>query len=194
MDATIQTQRWLERLEDIDSEVDDIRFPELGGYAPTQDREWCEVCVDGEWRRVRFHDYGELYKVPGLYEELFYERLKCCSPSRVVGLLEDVMSDFGGDLAGLRVLDLGAGNGMVADELEARGTQRIVGVDIIAEARLGADRDRPEVYEDYLVTDLTQLTESEEELLRSKRFNCLARWPLWGLETCPPPRLLRRWI
>ncbi len=173
MDVKTQRPRWLDRVTDIGSEVCDIRFPHLDGHAPTQDREWCEVLVDGKWRRVRFHDYGELYKIPGFYEELFYERLKCCSPSRVVDLLEDTVSEFGEDPSALRVFDVGAGNGMVGDELKDRGIDRIVGIDIIPEARPAADRDRPGVYEDYLIGDLTDLPESDEELLRSKRFNCL---------------------
>lgn len=173
MDVTAQRPRWLDRMSDIDSEIEDIRFPRLDGCAPSQDREWCEVLLDGKWNRVRFHDYDELYRIPGFYEELFYECLKCCSPSKVVELLEDLMSEFDEEASALRVLDVGAGNGMVADELQNRGAERIVGIDIIPEAREAADRDRPDVYEDYLVTDLTDLPESEEELLRSKRFNCL---------------------
>lgn len=170
----IKRPTWVHRLSHIDSQVEDIRFPQIDGYAPSQDREWCEVLVGGKRFRVRFHDYAEVYKIPGFYEELFYERLKCCSPSRVVRLLEDVMCEFGEEPSELRVLDVGAGNGMVGDELEARGTDQIVGVDIIPEAREAASRDRPNVYEDYLVTDLVHLPESHEELLRSKKPNCLS--------------------
>lgn len=185
MDVQVQRPRWLDRFSDLDCRVEEIRFGPQDSYVPTQDREWCEVVVDGKPRRVRFHDYGEVYKIPGFYETLFYERLKCCSPSRVVELLEDVMSQFGEELSELGVLDVGAGNGMVGDELEARGVDQIVGLDIIPEAREAADRDRPDVYEDYLITDLTDLPESDEELLRSKALNCLSTVAALGFGDIP---------
>ena len=169
-----ETPRWHSRLEEIDCPVDEIRMPKLDGYCPTQDREWCEVVIDGQPRRVRFHNYADLYKIPGLYEGLFYGKLKCCSPSQVARLLEDVMADFGCEASDLCVLDLGAGNGMVGDELAARGVRQMVGIDIVQEAREAADRDRPGLYEDYLVTDLTNIPEHEEELLRAKKFDCLS--------------------
>ena len=97
-----------------------IRFPKPD-LDLDQDEEFCEVKIDGTWERIRFHDYDKIYSLPGLYEALFYRKLKCCSPSRVVGLLDDVMSDFPQDPTDLRVLDVGAGNGMVGQELWGRG-------------------------------------------------------------------------
>lgn len=175
---------WLERISRIECDVDEIRLPRQTRLA--QDREWCEVTIDGRTRRIRFHDYHELYRTPGLYEFLFYETLQCCSPSRVAGLLEEAMADFGEDPSGLRVLDVGAGNGMVADELLAMGAERIVGVDIIQEARDAADRDRPEVYQDYLVTDLSDLPEMNEDQLRAEDFNCLTCVAALGFGDMPP--------
>src|SRR5215210_5008340 len=52
-----------------------------------QDEEWCEIDEGGETRQIRFHDYAEIYRVPGLYERLFYEGLRCRSPAAVCGLL-----------------------------------------------------------------------------------------------------------
>lgn len=34
----------------------------------------------GKERKIIFRDYNEIYKTPGLYEQLFYDRLKCSSP------------------------------------------------------------------------------------------------------------------
>jgi SAM-dependent methyltransferase len=175
---------WLSRMNEIPTPVDEIRMPSVQGLP--QDREWCEAVMNGRRRRLRFHDYGELYRVPGLYEKLFYECLECCSPSRVASLLEDVMTDFEANPEELRVLDVGAGNGMVGDELAARGAERIVGVDIIQEARDAADRDRPDVYGDYLVTDLTDLPEAQEERLRRENFNCLTTVAALGFGDIPP--------
>src|SRR3954466_7232239 len=92
-----------------------VEFPD--DLARDQDHEWCLVTVNGRTRKVRFHDYDEIYKVPGLYEFLFYERLECCSPEVVVGLLADEITAEAVDPSTLRVLDLGAGNGMVGEEL-----------------------------------------------------------------------------
>lgn len=176
---------WQNRLEQIDSDVEDIRFPEsVGGV--DQDEEWCEVSVGGKKRRVRFHDYSDVFHIPGLYEELFYERLRCCSPSYIANLLESVVREHGDSPDGFRVLDVGAGNGMVGDELRSLGVPSVYGIDIIAEAKLAADRDRPDVYDDYLVTDLTDLSEEDEEHLRRADANCLTTVAALGFGDIPP--------
>ena len=71
---------WQNRLDRIDSEVEDIRFPDTVDSVD-QDEEWCQIVVNGEKRRIRFHNYADVFRIPGLYEELFYDHLKCCSPS-----------------------------------------------------------------------------------------------------------------
>lgn len=183
--------RWLERITKIPCQVDDLTFPNLDGSGPSQDKEWCEVVVDGEKHRMRFHDYHKIYDVPGLYEKLFYENLKCCSPTQVVGMLEDVLGDYDETVSDLCVLDVGAGNGMVGDELENRGAERIVGIDIIPEAKTATDRDRPGVYEDYYISDLTSLPEQHEEKLRRKDFNCLTTVAALGFGDIPPAAFLK---
>ncbi|PIU84409.1 MAG: hypothetical protein COS67_13330 [Deltaproteobacteria bacterium CG06_land_8_20_14_3_00_44_19] len=130
---------WKDRFKEIDTNIEEIRIPKLSPKQNTisQDEEWFEVRVKGYLERIRFHDYGKLYKIPGLYEKLFYEKLKCCSPSVVVSLLKDITTDFGGDPNEFRVLDVGAGNGMVGDELDNIGVDSIVGIDILPEAKKG---------------------------------------------------------
>lgn len=186
--------QWLKRLRKIDTDVEQIRLPaqvENQDQGLEQDQEWCEVVIAGETRRVRFHDYDRIYQVPGLYEKIFYEELQCCSPSRVVGLLNEVLEDFNEDPESLRVLDVGAGNGMVGEELQACGAEQIVGVDIIEEAKDAAERDRPEVYDDYLVADLTDLSEQVEEALRKPRFNCLTTVAALGFGDIPAAAFLK---
>jgi len=139
----------------------------------TQDAEWCVVRVDDEWRQIRFHDYDELYSVPGLYEKVIYDILRCDSPHVVRGLLEAELSDAGVPADALRVLDLGAGNGMVGEELADLGAEHIVGVDIIEQAAEATERDRPGVYEDYHVLDMTDLDEEQQRKLADRRFNAL---------------------
>jgi hypothetical protein len=55
---------------------------------------------------LRFHDYPEIYKHPGLYEELFYGRLRCNSPDKVMKLLQRALQTTRQPLTELRVLDL----------------------------------------------------------------------------------------
>lgn len=147
-----------------------------------QDEEWCEVYEDGDVRRIRFHDYAEIYSVPGLYERIFYDALKCCSPQAVIGLLAEQLR--AGEM--LRAFDVGAGNGMVGDELAKVGAESIVGVDIIPEAALAAERDRPGVYDAYHVIDLTGIPAPVREDLDGRSFNCLTTVAALGFGDMPP--------
>lgn len=176
---------WQIRLDRIESDIEDILLPEADDGVD-QDEEWCEIVIKGDKRRVRFHDYSDVFGIPGLYEELFYDRLKCCSPSYIVNLLESVVSEYGERPDELRVLDVGAGNGMVGDELQALGVESVVGIDIIPAAREAANRDRPDVYDEYRVTDLTDLPEAEEEKLRRTDANCLTTVAALGFGDIPP--------
>lgn len=170
----------------------DLRVPAPGPDGRLdQDEEWCEVQLDGEWQRFRFHDYHEIYNVPGLYETIFYEMLECNSPERVVGLLSDVMQEQGAETDELKVLDVGAGNGIVAQVLKESGAAEIVGVDIIPEAKDAALRDRSEVYEDYKVADLTNLPEDHEEDLRDANLNCLTCVAALGYGDIPDAAFLK---
>ncbi|HYW78705.1 MAG TPA: methyltransferase domain-containing protein, partial [Thermoguttaceae bacterium] len=176
---------WQNRLSRIDSEVEEICLPEaIDGV--DQDKEWCEITVNGEKRRVRLHDYSEIFGIPGLYEGIFYDNLECCSPSYIANLLESVVREYGECPDELRVLDVGAGNGMVGDELQAIGIESIVGIDIIPAAKEATDRDRPDLYDDYRIADLTDLPEAEEEHLRRVDANCLTTVAALGFGDIPP--------
>lgn len=161
-----------------------LRLP-AGERNLDQDQEWCDVRTDEGWRRIRFHDYGEIYRIPGLYESLFYDRLQCCSPSRVVGLLADVLLDFPETPADLRVLDVGAGNGMVGEELRRIGVDATIGADLIPEARAAAFRDRPGIYDDYVVGDLMSLRPDQEQRVRRVEPNCLTSVAALGFGDIP---------
>ena len=189
---TQQTPKWRQMLSEMDSPVEKVRLPKpTDGTRVSQDAEWCEVDLDGETRRIRFHDYDEIYKVPGLYEAIFYESLKCCSPTKVTALLEELLNDFRDDPKDLKVLDLGAGNGMVGEELRSRDAEVVVGVDIIPEAKEATQRDRPGVYDDYFVTDFTDLPEKHEEKIRGKALNCLTSVSALGFGDIPPQAFIK---
>ncbi len=162
-----------------------IALPDGSTVLP-QDAEWCVVEIDGEWREVRFHDYAEIYTQPGLYERLFYDVLACDSPAFTCARLIEAMTAAGADPGRLRVLDLGAGNGIVAETLVGHGVEFVVGVDILPEARDAAERDRPGVYADYLVADMSQLTPSQHEKLTGYKLNALACVAALGFGDIPP--------
>ncbi|MBN1764924.1 MAG: class I SAM-dependent methyltransferase [Sedimentisphaerales bacterium] len=180
---------WRKRFEMIDNQVDNLYFSSLNDLS--QDREFIHVVINGYQQRVRCHDYHRIYTIPGLYEELFYRHLKCCSPSRVVGLLEELMLEFGDDPENLNILDVGAGNGMVGDELHAIHVNKIIGIDIIPEAKKAQLRDRPLIYNDYLVVDLTNLPEMEEEKLRRYHLNALTCVAALGFGDIPPRAFIK---
>jgi SAM-dependent methyltransferase len=151
-----------------------------------QDREWCVVEVGGRWRKIRFHDYDEIYAIPGLYETLFDDVLKCNSPGTIREMLQRCIHEARVAPGDLRVLDLGAGNGMVGEELAKLGVRRMVAVDIIRAAAHAARRDRQEVYDDYFVLDMAAI--SNRDLLRfeSLKLNCLTCVAALGFGDIPP--------
>ncbi len=150
-----------------------------------QDKEWCVVKFNGSEKRIRFHDYHEIYVYPGLYETIFYDKLKCSSPAKVCRLLRHELEKFSSDPAKLHVLELGAGNGMVAERLQQMGIRTIVGVDIIEEALQAAYRDRPRVYKAYHVADLTDLNPSVRIQLEAEKFNALVSVASLGFGDIP---------
>jgi hypothetical protein len=138
-----------------------------------QDEEWFEVEQEGTWRRLRIHDYDQVYAIPGLYEAVVYRTLKCVSPTVVVSALREAVLLNGASPERLRVLDFGAGNGMVGVELRNIGVESVIGADIIPEAKTATARERHYAYDDYVVADFTALTAGQERRLRAERLNCL---------------------
>ena len=159
-----------------------IRFPSDADAELSQDQEWCEVLLDDDWTRIRFHDYGDIYAVEGLYEHLFYVRLRCQSPTVVATLLAEAVEAAGEDPAALSVLDLGAGNGMVGEALREHGFGELTGVDITPEAGEAVERDRPGLYDEYHVCDL--LDPPAE--LDSERFGAMTSVAALGFGDVPP--------
>ncbi|WP_141735081.1 class I SAM-dependent DNA methyltransferase [Oligoflexus tunisiensis] len=156
-----------------------------------QDKAYFTIDENGEKCSFRFHDYDEIFKRPGLYEQLFHCHLRCASPRFVVALLDRVVVAFGKSMSDLNVLDLGAGNGMVGAELLSHGAHSIVGLDILPDARDAAERDRPGVYDAYYVADLIDLPSPIEAELQSYKFNCLVCIAALGFGDIPPEAFLK---
>ena len=150
-----------------------LAFPRERGEDLAQDEACFQLVEDDGDTWIRFHDYDEIYRRPGLYEQLFHDRLKCSSPQKVAQILKSAVAQSDTHFTELRVLDLGAGNGIMGDELKKEGVSRLVGVDIIPDAERAMYRDRPGVYDAYHTVDITALTDDLRADLLSWRFNTL---------------------
>jgi SAM-dependent methyltransferase len=162
-----------------------VQFPPRGGDSLAQDEAYFYLEEDGGRRRVRFHDYDELYKLPGLYEQLFYDRLKCQSPQKVAEILRQSVGQSNQNFNELRVLDLGAGNGMMGEALKKYGVARLVGVDIISEAARATERDRPGLYDGYYLEDFTKLPPARRDEIASWSLDCLTTVAALGFGDIP---------
>lgn len=162
-----------------------IQFPREDAHKLDQDEAFFYLVESGRKRKIRFHDYHEMYKLPGLYEQLFYERLKCKSPDKVTQALKSAVSQSQDNFTELRVLDLGAGNGMMGEFLKKEGVARLIGLDIISEAHDATERDRPGLYDAYYVVDLCNLGNDEREDIASWSFDCLTTVATLGFGDIP---------
>ncbi|MDR4497541.1 MAG: class I SAM-dependent methyltransferase [Candidatus Scalindua sp.] len=133
-----------------------------------------------------------IYNLHGLYEQLFYDHLKCRSPIKVAQILNSSVVQSLENFTELRVLDLGAGNGMVGAELKKYGVSRLVGIDIIPEAKRATEQDRPDIYVAYHVIDFCNMNDDEREELSSWSLNCLITVAALGFGEIPSPPLNRR--
>ncbi len=163
----------------------DLRFPVTEPHELEQDQAFFTLLENGLELKIRFHDYPELYRRQGLYEQLFYQRLKCASPEKVTGILDEALRNERAEVSELRVLDLGAGNGMVGEHLHKKGVARIIGVDISKDAREACFRDRIGVYDEYYVSDLRYRDSELLGELKKWKLNCLISVAALGFGDIP---------
>lgn len=168
-----------------------IQFPAIKSHDLRQDEAFFYLIEKENKRKIRFHDYGDIYKVPGLYEQLYYDRLKCQSPVKVAEVLSSSIAQSQENFSELRVLDLGAGNGIMGEELKKYGVSRIVGVDIITEASSAAERDRPSVYDAYYIEDFCDLDDEKRNEITSWSLNCLVTVAALGFGDIPPEAFIK---
>jgi hypothetical protein len=136
--------------------------------------------------KVKLHDYGKIYAIPGLYEYLYYNQLKCRSPEKICELLKQVIENESLDMSQLQVLDIGAGNGLVGEQLHLLGIRNIYGIDIESEAKKAVERDRPNIYKNYYLADLTKISVSVLSKLKEKSLNCMTVVAALGFNDIPP--------
>jgi SAM-dependent methyltransferase len=162
-----------------------VQFPKSESFGSDQDESYFYLHSASKKRKIKFHDYDEIYQVPGLYEQIFYDRLKCTSPSKVTSILESAIKQSQDNFTELRVLDLGAGNGMMGEELKKHGISRLIGIDIIPEAYDAFIRDRPGVYDAYYVEDFCKLSEEKKDEIESWQCDCMVTVAALGFGDIP---------
>ena len=162
---------------------DDIRL--IG--PPAADGEY--VALD-EHEVVHLHDYQRIYAVPGLYEHVVQERLECRSPQVAADGFLRAITRLGMSPSSMTVLDIGSGTGLVGELVRAGGVAQVIGVDSLPEARVACLRDRPGVYADYLVGDLTSPSETLPAQLRRYAFDGLISAGAFGGTHAPPSALI----
>ncbi|MEW5251276.1 class I SAM-dependent DNA methyltransferase [Microbulbifer sp. 2201CG32-9] len=162
-----------------------IQFPKNEMTTKSQEEAYFYLQDSSGSRKIRFHDYNEIYQIPGLYEQIFYDRLKCISPAKVASILEAAIRQSSENFSELRVLDFGAGNGMMGEELKKCGISRLVGVDIISEAYAATVRDRPGTYDAYHIQDFTDLDFDVRKEIASWDFNCMVTVAALGFGDIP---------
>ncbi|MEZ6152664.1 MAG: methyltransferase domain-containing protein [Pirellulaceae bacterium] len=167
-----------------------IQFPQHDAQHLGQDEASFFLSEAGQKTELRFHDYAQIYLRPGLYEQLFYDRLKCSSPEKVGQILKQTLDAADQTFTELRVLDFGAGNGMMGEVLKAYGVARLIGADLIPEARDAAFRDRPQVYDEYYVADFTKLNNEMRAEIDDWSIDCLTSVAALGFGDIPPHAFL----
>jgi hypothetical protein len=139
---------------------------------------------------VHLHDYERLYRVPGLYERIVQGLLQCSSPRVAADGLTEALGRLGLDPAGVVLFDLGAGTGIVGELAAAGGVSTIVGVDALEAARTACLRDRPGIYQDYLIGNLAAPAPDLLERLRRHGPTALVSAGAFGGTHAPPAALL----
>lgn len=163
-----------------------IQLPPLNEDHLEQDEAYFYLTIDNKKDKILFHDYDKIYNIPGLYEQLFYDRLKCNSPKKITEALKHTIDVNKEHFSEMKILDFGAGNGMMGEELKKIGTARLVGVDILEEAKNATDRDRPGIYDEYYVKDFTNLTEDDKNEIKAWNLNALTTVAALGFGDIPP--------
>ncbi|MGX9883594.1 methyltransferase domain-containing protein [Streptomyces sp. NPDC002276] len=130
---------------------------------PEADGEYIALSDD---ETVHLHDYTRIYAVPGLYEHVVQDLLRCTSPEVAAAGFLRAAERLGLEPGALTVLDVGSGTGLVGELVRRGGVARVVGVDALPAAREAALRDRPGVYADYVIGDFQRDDDTLREALR----------------------------
>lgn len=154
---------------------------------PDADGEY--IALDGH-EIVHVHDYPRIYAVPGLYEHIVQERLRCRSPQVAAEGFLRAITRLAIEPSSLTVLDVGSGTGLVGELVRGGGVARVVGVDSLADGRMACLRDRPGIYTDYLIGDLGSHSGTLPARLRGYAPGGLISAGAFGGTHAPPAALI----
>ena len=76
-------------------------------------------------------------------------------------------------------------------ELKRIGVARLVGVDILEDAKNATERDRPGIYDEYYVKDFTNLSDKDIEEVKSWNLNSLVTVAALGFGDIPPQAFIQ---
>jgi len=138
---------------------------------------------------IHLHDYDRIYSTSGLYERIVQGLLRCTSPQIVADALARTLETLGLDPAQIRLLDLGAGTGLVGQLVAERGVADVIGLDSRESARRACLRDRPGLYGDYVVAELTHPTDRLLAKLTALCASALTGAGAFGGTHAPPEAL-----
>jgi Methyltransferase domain len=156
---------------------------------PDADGEYLGLRHGEQEEVVHLHDYPRLYAIPGLYEHVVQELLGCRSPQVAAAGLGRAARRLDLEPERLRVLDVGAGTGLVGELLRGLSFSDVIGLDALEEARNACLRDRPGVYSDYLVGDLADPSPDLSARLRAHSPDALISAGAFGGTHAPPGAL-----
>ncbi len=140
----------------------------------TQGEEFFFFRQEGEEKKMKLHDYEDIYQVPFLYEKVLYDLLKCNTPNAISDLLEQAIEKSNQKPEDMKVLELGAGSGIFGEHLKNMGFGYVAGLDIYEVAKEAAYRDRPDLYDHYYVDDLTDLKPASIKDIEEKKYDVVA--------------------
>lgn len=124
---------------------------------------WCDDT--GRQVETGLHDYAALYQVPGLYEATYFRWLGGRAPQLLAEALAQVVSPR--ERPDRQVLDVGAGTGVVGEQLAAVGFLRMAGTDLEPASERAIRRDRAQHYQHLRTMDLTSPTDDDQAWLRT---------------------------
>lgn len=157
-------------IENVDFEIE---LPEVESVRNlTIHEEFFWLIQNGQKRKIRLHNYSEIYKINFLYEYVM-NQLDYQSHIVLSSLLVKQFTQAGGKIEDMVVLDMGAGTGLVGQTLANLGVKSIVGIDRIPEAAEAAQRQYPGIYENYYVGEFNLLHQGSRNTFTNRDFNCL---------------------
>jgi hypothetical protein len=137
-----------------------------------QGEEMFEVLIkaNNEKKLLNIWDYNNLYNEPYLFEIIYQKICKSNSIFKVwdIFLSKELIQ------ANYRILDVGAGSGLSGKYIKEKShPELLIALDILPSAKTAYLRDYNHIYDEYLVFDLSNMSNDQVSCLKSKNFNCI---------------------